>query len=199
MKNSVELTIIIGVLSLLCLVNCTQEESTSSKSVDVVTPLTKHWEMAIPHQIIPEGLTDISAKTCGACHRDIYNEWKQSTHALAFQDPQFQAEMRKDNVLVCLNCHTPLQDQQKFVLKGFINGDYHNPLIELNTSFDSLLQQESITCATCHVRNGHVIGTRVAPNAPHKMQKDTEFLSEKLCIGCHNVVDELSPGVSLYI
>jgi cytochrome c554/c'-like protein len=155
-------------------------------------PLTKHWETPIPHQKIPEGLTSISAASCGSCHQEIYNEWQQSTHAVAFQDLQFQAEWKKDDILTCLNCHTPLQNQQEFIVKGLINGDYKTPLKEPNPYFDKNLQSESITCATCHVRDGNVIGVLGNTNAPHKTNGDVVFLSEKLCISCHNVVDELN-------
>jgi Cytochrome c554 and c-prime len=193
MKKSAVLSFIIGIVSIVFLIKCSNSEQNRNIQNYNVTPLTKHWEIAIPHQKIPEGLSSISAKSCGSCHQDIYNEWKQSTHAVAFQDLQFQAEWKKDDILTCLNCHTPLQDQQEFIVKGFINGDYKNPLTESNPFFSKELQQESITCATCHVRGGSVIGTIGTTNAPHKTIKDVEFLSEKLCIGCHNVVDELNP------
>ena len=42
-----------------------------------------------------EGLTDISAASCGECHQAIAAEWGQSTHALAWVDRQFQAEISK--------------------------------------------------------------------------------------------------------
>ena len=92
-----------------------------------------------------------------------------------------------------MNCHTPLQNQQEFIVTGLINGDYKTPLKEPNSRFDKELQLESITCATCHVRNGNIIGAIGIINAPHKTIQDVEFLSERLCISCHNVVDELNP------
>ncbi|MDH3650895.1 MAG: cytochrome c family protein [Saprospiraceae bacterium] len=148
--------------------------------------------MAIPHQEIPSGLMSISAEACGACHQEIYKEWQQSTHAVAFQDLQFQAEWKKDNIYACLNCHTPLQNQQEFIVNGLINGDYKTPSKEINPHFDQKLQQEGITCATCHVRNRNIIGMTEIKNAAHKTIQNAEFLSEKLCIGCHNLVDELN-------
>ncbi len=186
--------IISGILAFhffLVLPNC--NEAPKEKPADDIVPLTKHWEKAIPHQEIPFGLQSISAASCGACHQKIYHEWKQSTHAVAFQDLQFQAEWKKDDIYACLNCHTPLQNQQEFIVTGLINGDYKTPLKEINPHFDRKLQKDSITCATCHVRDGSVIGTNGTKNAPHKTIKDVEFLSEKLCISCHNVVDELNP------
>lgn len=167
-------------------------DKTQAAKTEVV-PLTKHWEKAIPHQEIPHGLTSISAASCGECHQEIYREWKQSTHAVAFQDLQFQAEWKKDDIYACLNCHTPLQNQQEFIVTGLIDGDYKTPLKEPNPHFDKKLRMESITCATCHVRDGSVIGTIGIANTPHKTVKDPEFLSERLCVSCHNVVDELNP------
>ena len=48
-------------------------------------------------------------------------------------------------------------------------------------------------CASCHVRERAIIGTFDPGNTPHKTVKDGKFLSETLCIGCHNVVDDLNP------
>jgi len=170
-----------GILALIYLTGCSKSTQNGAVQNNDTIPLTKHWEKAIPHQEIPEGLVAISAKSCGACHQDIYNEWKQSTHAVAFQDVQYQAEMKKDNILTCLNCHTPLQNQQEFIVKGLINGDYKTPWKIPNPNFDKELQLESITCATCHVRDGKVIGAIGNTNSTHKTVKDVEFLSEKLC------------------
>lgn len=158
-----------------------------------IVPLNKDWEKAIPHQDIPEGLISLSAESCGTCHQEIFKEWKQSTHADAFRDLQFQAEWAKDDIYACLNCHTPLQNQQAYIVNGLINGDYKTPVKEPNLNFDQKLQQEGVTCASCHVREGAVIGTFEIKRAPHKTVKDREFLSEQLCISCHNVVDELNP------
>ena len=174
----------------LVLVNCYRSKESDEKSK--VVPLSKHWEFAIPHQEIPEGLTSLSAASCGQCHVEIYKEWKQSTHAFAFQDLQFQAEMKKNDIYACLNCHTPLQNQQEFIVTGLQNGDYKTPAKSINSKFDKELQMEGITCASCHIRNGNVIGTIGNSDAPHKTIKDAGFLSEKLCMSCHNVSEELS-------
>ena len=188
------LLIISSVVFILFILYTCQRSSPQQKAdAHNIVPLTKHWEKAIPHQEIPEGLASLTAESCGSCHQEIYKEWKQSTHAVAFQDLQFQAEWTKDNTYVCLNCHTPLQNQQEFIITGLIDGDHKNPVKEPNPQFDQKLQLESITCASCHVRNGVVIGTIGTDNAPHKTLRDTVFLSEQLCIGCHNVVGELNP------
>jgi len=137
----------------------------------------------------------LSAGECGECHEQIYREWRASNHATALQDPQFQAEWAKDEHLwVCINCHTPLQNQQEFIILGKENGDYFKPVKRANPNFDAGLKEESITCAVCHVRDGAVIGMRGNDeDAPHAVKKDAEALSRKLCFGCHNVTEALSP------
>ena len=67
-------------------------------------PLKKHWESPIPHLEIPEGLNAISAESCGACHQEIYYVWQKSTHAVAWQDYQFQVDLEKNGIISCINC-----------------------------------------------------------------------------------------------
>ena len=171
----------------------TKKDKLKEKS-NVITPLTKHWEKAVPIQIIPKGLKTLSSKECGSCHKDFYLEWKRANHSKAWEDLQFQSEWKKDNKLwVCINCHTPLQNQQKFIVTGKQNGDYFKPVKKTNPLFNSELQKESITCAVCHVRDGVIIGPfGNGAAAPHPVKKDTDFLSSKLCMSCHNVTDIVS-------
>ena len=42
----------------------------------VIFGLRSDYAHAIPHQKLPEGLTSLRAESCGTCHTDIYNEWK---------------------------------------------------------------------------------------------------------------------------
>jgi hypothetical protein len=159
-----------------------------------ILPLSKNWEKAIPNQEISEGLESLSASECGDCHEEIYREWQGSNHAIALQDLQFQAEWAKDDSLwVCLNCHTPLQNQQEFIILGKRDGDYFKPVKQANPYFDSELREESITCAVCHVRDGEVIGMHGnQAEAPHAVKKDTDFLSREFCLTCHNITDDLT-------
>jgi hypothetical protein len=162
-----------------------------------IQPLTKHWEKPVPYQKVPDGLASLSAEVCGTCHTEIYREWKASFHAIALQDPQFQGEWKRDKELwVCLNCHTPLENQQEFIILGKEDGDYFKPVKKANPNFDAELQQESITCAVCHVRDGAVIGTLGnQATSPHKVKADPEFLSRQFCLTCHNVTEELTPSL----
>ena len=172
------LWIIFGALITLCQCNIAENNTYE---------ISEHWERAIPNQQIPIGLTSLSASACGSCHQSHYEEWKISTHAHAWTDLQFQAELLKESSpYFCINCHTPLQNQQEYVITDLIDGDLYQPVKEINPSFDRELQQEGINCATCHVRNGFVIGSTKPGKAPHKSVQDSLFLSQKLCLSCHN-------------
>jgi hypothetical protein len=48
----------------------------------VIFGLRSDYARAIPFQKIPEGLTSLKAESCGECHREIYDEWKTSIHAI---------------------------------------------------------------------------------------------------------------------
>lgn len=162
-----------------------------------IVPLTKSWEKVVPHQAIPTGLVSLKSEDCGTCHTAHYEEWKLSTHAHAWTDLQFQAELKKESSpFLCVNCHIPLQNQQEFIISGMINGDIYKPVKKKNPFFDKSLQQEGINCASCHVRNGAIIGTNENLNAPHKVKKDPIFLSEKLCISCHNANAVVTPTLA---
>jgi len=186
---------------ILVLITLTQCDSSVNKHTDEsrnkVFPLTQSWEKVIPHQEIPEGLTSLSSKECGACHKNHYEEWKLSTHAHAWTDLQFQSELKKESSpFMCINCHIPLQNQQEFIIKGLVDGDIYQPVKEENPHFDKELQQEGINCASCHVRNGAIIGPTGTDKAPHKTVKDVIHLSEELCISCHNANAVVTPTLA---
>jgi hypothetical protein len=163
----------------------------------VIKPLSKPWEFAIPNQNIPNGLVSLSARDCGICHINHYNEWKKSTHSQAWKDLQFQAEVKKESSpFMCINCHIPLQNQQEHIITGLENGDIYKPVKVINPKFDQNLQTEGITCASCHVRNNVIIGTTGSNLAPHPVTMDPVHLSEKLCISCHNASAVITPTLA---
>ncbi|PCJ19761.1 MAG: hypothetical protein COB02_06110 [Candidatus Cloacimonadota bacterium] len=140
---------------------------------------------------IPMGISGIKASDCGKCHQKIYNEWKQTTHAQALEDIQFQAEISKaDNPKwLCLNCHIPLKNQRKNIVIGLKNKNILNPLFKKNLNFDKELQQEAITCAVCHLvktknNKAAILGPRGSKLAPHPVVKDKVRL-RGVCMRCH--------------
>lgn len=155
----------------------------------VIFGLKQEYAHAIPFQPVPEGLDSLRAESCGTCHTEIYEEWKTSIHAHAFDDPFFQAYWKKDkNIWVCLNCHTPLENQQPTLIKEIPRGRVEKAVQEPNPRFDPAYQKESITCAACHVRDGVIHGPYEDSAAPHPTKFDPAFRTVQLCSRCHHVV-----------
>ncbi len=146
---------------------------------------------------VPEGLADVRASTCGACHHEIYAEWKLSTHAHAWlDDAQFQAELHKprpnggDVQWMCVNCHTPMEAQLPRLVVGLEDGRLDKPIYVDNPAYDEVLQREAITCATCHVKDGVVLGPFGDTAAPHATKRSEHLLSEAVCARCHQAEAE---------
>lgn len=190
-KHKIKIFITLGIIGSIVLVNLLWD------STPDIHPLTQSWEKAVPHQEIPLGLASLSAEYCGICHQQHYEEWQWSTHAHAWTDLQFQAELKKESSpFMCINCHIPLQNQQEYIIEGLIDGDIYKPVKTENPHFDAQLQAEGITCASCHVRNNTIIGPTGIPQVPHQTVKDAEFLSENLCISCHNASAVITPTLA---
>jgi hypothetical protein len=146
------------------------------------------WENPLPYQVVPKGLTSLSAAQCGVCHQEIYQEWQVSTHAYALKDQQFQAEMKKEppSAWLCLNCHTPLENQLKTIAVGVHGNSTVRPILKDNPRYDATLAAEGITCAVCHVQDGVVLGPwGDSARAPHPVRKAPSLLTEKKCAECH--------------
>ena len=155
----------------------------------VIFGLRSDYAHAIPYQKVPAGLDSLKAESCGTCHREIYDEWKTSVHAHAFADPFFQAYWKKDkNIWVCLNCHTPLENQQPTLIKTIPRGRVEKAIQEPNPHYDADYQKEAISCAACHVRDGVIYGPFEDSAAPHPTKFDPNFRTTQICYRCHNVV-----------
>lgn len=155
----------------------------------VIFGLRADYARAIPYQEVPEGIESLRAESCGTCHREIYEEWKTSIHAQAYDDPFFQAYWNKDNhIWVCLNCHAPLENQQPTLIEEIPRGRVEKAVQVPNPQFDAAYQKESITCAACHVRDGVILGPFEDSAAPHPTRFDPSFRTAQVCYRCHNVI-----------
>jgi hypothetical protein len=144
-----------------------------------------------PMQVeMPRGVASLSAKACGQCHHEIYNEWSESIHGRAWTDPYFQVDSRYDgSQQICLNCHTPLVNQQQGLVLGFRDRDKFDPILAPNPEYDAALRDEGVTCAVCHVRNGRIVGPFRTDRAPHSVDYDPGMSrGMKPCLRCHVVM-----------
>lgn len=155
----------------------------------VIFGLRSDYARAIPYQTVPAGLESLRAESCGTCHHEIYEEWKSSVHAGAYLDPFFQAYWKRDgNVWVCLNCHSPLENQQPSRVKEIPRNRVEKAVLEPNPQYDPEYQKEAVTCAACHVRDGAILGPFDDSAAPHPTRFDPAFRTTEICFRCHNVV-----------
>lgn len=154
--------------------------------------ISPEFELPVDTGPIPSGLVSLSAKSCGRCHAEIYKDWSTSMHANAWTDPYFQADYAFDGSLqICLNCHTPLRDQQEHLVLGFTDASKFYPILKPNPAYDRSLQNEGVTCAACHVRDGVIHGPNENNRAPHPVKRD-ETMSDghSVCRRCHMVKGE---------
>jgi Cytochrome c554 and c-prime len=155
----------------------------------VIFGLRSDYAHAIPYQKIPEGLTSLRAESCGTCHKEIYDEWKTSIHSQAYRDPFFHAYWTKDkHTWVCLNCHSPLENQQPTLITEIPRDRVERAVQAPNPQYDADYQHEGVTCAACHVRDGVILGPFDDAVAPHPTKADPTFRTTQLCYRCHSVV-----------
>jgi hypothetical protein len=91
------------------------------------------------------------------------------------------------NTTACRTCHLPLANQHDRLAAGFIGGDFTRPQMVENEIWDATLMAEGVTCAACHVRDGVVISTRAAPDAPHPVAVSNELHTSEMCAECHQL------------
>lgn len=143
---------------------------------------------------IPEGLSELSASQCGACHAEIYEEWKQSMHAQAWVDPLFQHDYdHQSRPYICTYCHTPVGQQRELIVTGLKS---INPLVAKgipNEAFDPKLQSEGVTCVGCHLREGKLRGPHPLDeaDAPHPFVQDKTLSTPETCKTCHALGEPL--------
>lgn len=136
----------------------------------------------------PDGLANLSAQACNACHTQIHDDWKGAAHANAWGSATFQrAVQRAGNSTACVTCHLPLTNQHARLAAGYKDGAIDRPDLQPNPVWDATLMSEGVTCAACHVRDGVVLSARAAPGAPHRVVVSAELASPELCATCHQL------------
>ena len=159
--------------------------------ISVVLIAARSWEQPKT----PNLAAGQKASDCGVCHTEIYAEWKQSTHAQAWTDVQFQAELHKDPEVgwMCLNCHTPLANQQAYLVNT--TDSIRNIDRIRNPAFDPAWQAEGVTCLSCHWTNEGIASAHKNVNAPHPTVYSPELKRDSLCNECHQAVARIEDNL----
>lgn len=112
-----------------------------------------------------------TAEQCGACHVEIYDEFRASAHAGAWTDPVFHRATAEHAFQECLGCHAPQS--------VYVEGD---PVLR------GARREEGVTCISCHF-DGGVLAGPAPPSAlvdPHPIAERREiYLRSDLCGKCH--------------
>lgn len=137
-----------------------------------------------------------SSTTCGRCHVDIYDHWRNSLHARSVEDPIFRTAYFEAYTTsggeakhLCLKCHAPTTQ---------LTGDY-----ELKED----ISKEGITCDFCHSikemsskdgKSPYEVETGLTKRGPwkdakspfHKTEYSPLFESSSFCSGCHEFTNQ---------
>lgn len=106
---------------------------------------------------------------CKACHEEIWKEFEQDQHALAwFNQPLLQPDPKKTE---CNNCHAP----QPILEIGY------EKLPEIRTS----RFEEGVGCIECHQNVDHVEGPLATSEAPCNPVHNPAFTTSNICNSCH--------------
>jgi hypothetical protein len=137
------------------------------------------WEARILDDGRPRMLEDLSGLTCAGCHLEVTEEWRRTTHALAWVDPHYQAELRKiRRKKGCTGCHAPA------------------PLAGSQAKGSPPTREEDphlgVTCTTCHLgADGEtILGPAGHPTEAHPSARHEFFdpdAGSALCVSCHDV------------
>jgi hypothetical protein len=192
------------VMSVLVLVGAIAGSATvvPAGEQDVLTFLTRHWQVPIPPQGRPPANfspleASLDAASCGVCHRAQFDDWKTSLHSKAMGPGvmgQTVGFIRDDpsKAIRCYACHAPLAEQQEKVrATKRSKGRYAE-----NPAFQAALQAQGLTCAGCHVRayvhygppkrDGSLENSRPATELPHRGAARTPaFERAEFCKDCH--------------
>ncbi len=110
------------------------------------------------------------AKRCSDCHADIYKEWKESRHALAWKSESYRRESENYTKTKCLACHAPHQvDPEK---KPKLRAEF---------------KDDGVACVACHFKEetGAMHGPLKVWSPPHPSKQDLSYTKSSFCAGCH--------------
>ncbi|GAB6072229.1 multiheme c-type cytochrome [Venenivibrio stagnispumantis] len=109
------------------------------------------------------------AKRCSDCHTEIYNQWKESRHAVSWISEHYK-KASGNYTEVCISCHVPYEITAYEKPKS---RDFH--------------REDGINCASCHFKDStkSMHGPYDVFSPPHPSTKDELYTKADICSGCH--------------
>jgi hypothetical protein len=110
------------------------------------------------------------SKRCGECHKEIYNQWKNSRHALAWISEGYKKSTNHYQKTKCFSCHIPYEIK-----------------IEEKPVFRKKLKEEGVNCVSCHFKEStnSIHGPYSVFSPPHPSTENPDYRKSKICSGCH--------------
>ncbi len=110
------------------------------------------------------------AKRCGECHKNIYNQWKDSRHSKSWISEGYRKVTNNYRKTKCFNCHIPYEIK-----------------IGEKPDFREKHRDDGINCVSCHFREDtkSMHGEYDVFSPPHPSTKDINYSTSKICSGCH--------------
>ena len=117
-----------------------------------------------------------SFDACGACHRAVFDEWRQTLHAGAWLDPVYRMSAGNPPKTECRGCHS-----MEPILAGEIDTDYSwRPI------YRDYNQDDGVGCVACHLRADGTVAARRDGEAPCRPRRDDRITTPEYCGACHN-------------
>lgn len=115
----------------------------------------------------------ISSSQCAECHQQIYDEWKSSPHANAWNNEDVRAQSDDFANKDCIDCHAPRPVFETGLGKRVLPR--------------SARRSEGVDCLTCHLLpDGGMAATITNPRAACQPTTRRELQRVSLCAGCHD-------------
>ena len=131
------------------------------------------------------GLGMTYATSCAGCHNTAFTQWNDSSHHLGAQSTDWLDAIREfGDGTVCTSCHRPFDVQHEELTTEIIENDIARPVMEANSNWNPTWHSESVGCASCHVREGVVVGSKTS-DSPHAVRNSDTIQTSEACQTCH--------------
>ena len=107
------------------------------------------------------------AKKCSECHKNIYEDWKESRHSVAWTSETFIEASENRSKEKCLPCHIPQS----------IQGEKPEPRTDL--------RDQGIYCVPCHFIDNKMQGPYDLLAPPHPTFRNPIYVRSNFCGSCH--------------
>lgn len=107
------------------------------------------------------------AKRCADCHKDIYEAWKESRHAISWISKTYIEASENHTKEKCLACHIPQS----------VTGEKPSPRLDR--------RDEGIYCVSCHFIDGKMNGPYDLVSPSHPTYRNPKYVRSDFCGSCH--------------